>query len=341
MSNGVGGVGSGQTPQIYGSDAPDQLNQKVMGSLENYIKVLQEKGGELQEAQDKVRQELEKPGLDKTELLAALLEARNKLAELMKSFGVENIRADQVQKQAAIDEKLEKIHEAIKKMQESKKSGLFMKIFGWVVAGIMLIAAVAATIATGGSAAPLLVAAIFSIGMMILDETGASDKIAEGIGKVFEAMGVDEKTAKIIGHVVLIAVVLAVDITCMILSAGASTANAANTLTKLTKMSVETAEKVVKVSNYVNQIAKAAGGLAMLGQAGATVDNTVKNKQAADAQADAMTMEKYIQQIQQLIDDAIDQLDEIIEALLKDTGTVMKALDANTNTRMKMGQAMA
>ncbi|MBF0103142.1 MAG: type III secretion system translocon subunit SctE [Desulfobacterales bacterium] len=286
------------------------------------------------QAPDPTQPVLEAPNLDNDSLALLLLDLRNKINELQAKTSKEDIQISMTKKQEMHQKQIEKIQDFIDKMKESKASNLAMKIFGWVAAAVMLVAAVAATVATGGAAAPLIVAAVVGLAVMALEESGAMEKITEGIAKLLEMAGMDEKAAKIVAQVSIMVVVLAVEIGCMIASGGMSAANVGAGLVDKVGKSVKLAANAIRIG------AEVASGCAMVGQGAATIAGSVQNKQAMDAKADSLEFQKMMKKLQAMLEEEMDRLKEIIDQIESGISDVLQILGASADLNRHITQQM-
>jgi hypothetical protein len=136
----------------------------------------------------------------------------------------EDVQVIKFAKKQAADERMKQLEEMAEKAEKANKGGELGKIFGWIAAAAMVIAG-AILIATGAGAAAgvgLLVGGVCMMATMALQETGAMDKMLDGMGKglakMFEAFGMEpEEAAKagritatvIVGTVIIAAAVAA------------------------------------------------------------------------------------------------------------------------------------
>lgn len=255
---------------------------------------------------------------DWSDIMMVVAQLRTKVGELQSNFFMEEvgIRKDNMAK--ASEERLEKLAESIKKMEKAAKSGLFGKIFGWIGAVIGLVGAAIATVATGGAAAPALAVAILGVTMMILEETGAMEKIVEFVAKnpmmlalilgpiggailggvltgLKEGGVLDEDKMKMAIQITFDAAMLVTSVAAMICSGGASASSA-----------------VFKVIGLVGQVA---GGIASVGSGAAGVAQSAYSYQAADLQADAAEDRAWLAKLQAMLSEEMDRLQDIIDKL--------------------------
>ncbi len=117
----------------------------------------------------------------------------------------------QKEKEAAAKKRMEELDKNIEKMRKADKAGVFGKIFGWIAAAAMAIAGAALMIA-GGSGTALLVGGIAMMTVMTLQETGAMDKILEGIAEGLEKAGLSSEAARIVATVIVGTIIVAASV---------------------------------------------------------------------------------------------------------------------------------
>jgi len=261
---------------------------------------------------------------DGTELTLMLLQLQSKINDLQVQSTTEGIRIQKDSLKAKHEENIKKIQEAIQKMKDAEKSSLIGKIFGWIGAIVAVLAAVALTVATGGSAAPLLAVALVGLALQVAQETGLMDKL-------MEAMFGDDAKAKMAFMITLQVVMLIAAIVATICSGGAAAGNVAaqgvnmaskgaqiastgaqiaSTATQTATTAATTAEKVVRMTRIISTIID---GVSKIGSGAAQIHTGVLNKEAGELQADVKANKAWIARQQQILDD----LTELLERLLK------------------------
>jgi hypothetical protein len=122
--------------------------------------------------------------LSSADLIRMLNEMRFKTEQSQLKTASEDVQNIKKNKENASKERLRKIQEQIDKMKKAKKAGAFGKIFGWIAAAFMVVAGALLTLA-GGSGTALIVGGIAMMAVMALAQTGAMDKMLEGMAKMF------------------------------------------------------------------------------------------------------------------------------------------------------------
>jgi transloator len=140
----------------------------------------------------------------------------------------EGIKADLQKKQAqhaAAIQKLEEAFEMYEQQAEKEKAnkilGWFGKVFAFVAAVVSVVVAAVATVASGGAAAPLLALAVMGLVASTVDLAsainvemggepfGLGSLLMDGLTKMFQAFGLDEKeAAKAAGGLMIAAIAL-------------------------------------------------------------------------------------------------------------------------------------
>lgn len=260
--------------------------------------------------------ELPAPGAigDWSSIMAKVAEIQAKIGELQKNVSAEEIQAQKDDMAAANKKEAERIKEMLAKIEKSKTSGLFGKIFGWIGAIIGVIGAAIATVATGGAAAPALAIACVGLGMMILQETGAMEKIVNFLAEnpavlmvlfgpvaggllfgLIEGGVIDKDQAKMAIQITFAAAMLVASIAGMVATGGASATDA-----------------VFKVIGLIGQIA---GGVAQVGAGASGIAQSVYSYQAANLDADSKEMQAWLAKLQAMLSEEMDRLQEVIDKL--------------------------
>ncbi|MDR2390751.1 MAG: type III secretion system translocon subunit SctE [Planctomycetota bacterium] len=263
---------------------------------------------------------------DWSNIMAKVAELQLQLSELQQKVGMEGIKGQKDDIAKANQEEAAKIKERIEKLEKAAESGLLSKIFGWIGAVVAVIGAVIATAATGGAAAPALVVAVVGLTMMILQETGAMEKIIEelvknpdilialgaalqllpgvgtafggvliGLGAAIKSGALDEDKAKMAIQITMAAAMLVASIGGMVASGGAAATNV--------------------VAKIIGIVAQVTGALASVGGGAAGIAQATYSKDAADVQADQKEIQAWLMRLQQAFSEEVERLEEIISKL--------------------------
>ena len=216
---------------------------------------------------------------------------------------------------------IKKILKRQKKIQEqldkAEKKGLVGKILGWIGAAITLVAATIATVVTAGATAPLLAMAVVGVGMMVMQETGAMDKVMEGLTEGFAdmlvEMGVDPEKAQEIGGYMAAAAVAVVIIAANI---GATIASGGSNLGSV-------AQSVLQIIRIVQNVAEAA---TLATKGGVEIAAGIDTKNALEAQAEKQEIHGTITKLTEAQNMSINDLKRIAEYLKKLDESIAKIL---------------
>ncbi len=246
---------------------------------------------------------------DGSSLALLVMSLQSKISGLQTTTATEAIKADKADQQAKVQENIKKIQDSIEKMEKASSSGLLGKIFGWIGAGLALIAAAAATVVTGGAAGPIagLVIAGIAVALMTAQQTGAMDKL-------MTAMFGDDSKAKMIFSIVLQVAMVAASIASIALSGGASAAS--------------TVSSIAKTAELIQSVSAAGAGVSSVASGGATIASGVYTYQATNAQADSKDLEAWLAQLQAQMDNDQSVLQKILQDLQTGTNTSMDMLNS-------------
>ena len=237
-------------------------------------------------------------------------------------------------------DRMAQIDDSIKKMKEAESASKWSRFFGWVGAILSVVAAVAVTIVSGGTAAAFAIAgAVLAVTALTMNETGAMDKLTEKLAKhMQESYGWSKSKAQLFASLVCNLSIAVLSLGCSVggmvagfaaaaaaASNAAAAVNTANTVTKVAGMSVETAKTVQNVITIANTSVGAAsllaGGL-----------NTYYTKRSEDSKADTTELQKFITQLQQRLDECEEELEQLLEQLESNIGTVAQMISSSTDT---------
>jgi hypothetical protein len=208
------------------------------------------------------------------------------------------------------------IQETLDKMDAAERTRKANKVFGWLMTALAVVVAVAACVATGGIATGAVIGAVIALGCQILNETGAMEKITDGLADGLQKMGMSKQAAQIVAQVAISAVILAASLGAGFAGAGA-----------LAEMAKEVATAIKVATTVV--------GLASLGSSAAGV---YQNYKAGTAQADLTETEKFITQLQQRLKESEEELKKILETLQNAISQVVDILSSATDTSSLIAQ---
>ena len=226
-------------------------------------------------------------------------------------------------------ERGKKIDDSIKKMEEAAKARMASRIFGWLGAILSVVAAVVATVVTGGAAAAFAIAgAVIAVTSLVLNETGAMDKMIEGLAKALEKAGMDKKKAQLAASLIINLTIMAASLVC---SFGGMAAG----IVQLSKAASDTISAVAKAVQTASSIANSAVGL---GGLAAGIANTVTGYKSATAQADVTELAKIMAELQRRLDESEEELEALLQAIQNNIGQIAELLASETDTQSEIAQ---
>lgn len=215
---------------------------------------------------------------------------------------------------------MEKIQKSLDEMDKAAKTSLLSRIFGWLMAALAVVVAVVACVATGGVAVGAVVGAVIAVGSMILNETGAMEKITQGLSDLLQSMGMSKMAADIVASVGLTVALMAASLGSSALSLGTSAANA--TL-RLVQTGLTVANTVIGVGSTIT------GGI-----------GAVNNYNAGMASAELTETEKFLAQLRQQLEESQEELQAILEQLQNGYQDVLAILNSETDTQKAIAQQL-
>ena len=224
-------------------------------------------------------------------------------------------------------ERLDKIKETMDKMDEAARASIFSKIFGWLMAAVAVVVAVAACVATGGLALGPVIGAVLAVGCMVMNETGAMEKIVKGLAEALESLGMDKQAAQIVAQVVIAVAILAATLACG--GAGASSvigdsASAAAKLAQTIQKAADIAMKAIAVGSVV------ANGV-----------SAAKNYESGEAQADLTETTKILALLRKQLEESQDELQKILEMIQGIYSDIVAILNSETDTMKTIANQMS
>ena len=223
-------------------------------------------------------------------------------------------------------ERRDKIDQSLKKMDDAKRASTASRIFGWLGAALAVVAAIVVTVVSGGTAAAFAIAgAAIAVGALVLNETGAMDKMTEALAKAMEKAGMGKQAAQIVASLALNLIIVAASLGCSIGGIASGAAAVASTVAKTVSSGMQIANSAVGVGGLV------AGGVA-----------TGMNYSSQIAQSDVTELEKFIEQLRQRLEESEEELNTILEQIQNSIGQIAQLLASETDTQneiaSKIGQ---
>lgn len=220
------------------------------------------------------------------------------------------------------EDRAQKIQKSLDDMQAAAESETRNKIFGWIMTGLAIAAAVVACVATGGIAVGAVIAAAIALTCQILDATGAMDTLTDTLSKGLQDLGMDKNTAKIVAQAAIALVILGLTL------ASGGFGNISSALSDTVRAVVEIVKPIVQTANTVMAI----------GTTVSTGFGAYQGYQAGLSQADVTETEKFLTIIRKKLEDSEDELQQILDAIQSCVGQLAELLASATNTGNEIAQ---
>ena len=233
-------------------------------------------------------------------------------------------------------ERMKDIDDSIKKMKDAEKAAKVSRIFGWIGAVLAVAAAVALTLVTGGVAAGFAIAgAVIAVSSLVLNETGAMDKITEAIvDKLMEANpNMSRSDAMLKASLIVNLTIMGLSIGCSVGGMVSGIASAANGVLKLSKTAIDVA-KTVQNAVTIASTGVAVGALAAGGA------NTYFTHRSENAKADVTELEKFITMLQQRLDESQEELQILLQQIEAGIGKIAELIASATDTSEEIAQKL-
>ena len=231
-------------------------------------------------------------------------------------------------------EQMEKIKESLEQMDKAARANLATRIFGWLMAAVSIAIAVAACVATGGIAVGAVAGAVVAVGMCVMNETGAMDKITEKLADALKDAGMSKEAAQIVAAIVMAVAMIAVS-----LGAGLG-GNAIQGLVKGASQAAATA--TMATAKSIQSGAQFVAGALGLGTTVAGGVAAAENYKSGEIQAETTEMEKFLAVMRQQLEESQEELEKIlgqIQNIYSDIAAIINsAIDTETEIAQKMGQ---
>ena len=243
--------------------------------------------------------------------------------------------------------RMKQIDDSIKKMKDAEKAAKASRIFGWIGAILSVVAAAVLTVVTGGLAAGFAIAgAALAVGSLIMNETGAMDKLVTALSEhLQEKYGMSKNDAMLAASLIINLSIMAAQLGCSIggmvagFSAAASaTANAAGTAAKVAADTAKistTATQTAKTIQNIVTVANTAVGAASLASNGVS---TFLTHRSENAKADTTELKKFMTMLQQRLDESQEELQQILEQIQSGVGMIASMISSATDTSDEIAQ---
>jgi len=224
-------------------------------------------------------------------------------------------------------ERMEKLQKTMEKMEKAARANLINKIFGWLLAAVAVVIAVAACVATGGLAVGPVIGAAIAVGSCVLSETGVMDKLTDKIAEGLQKLGLSKEAAKIIAQVVVAIAIMAASLACCGAGAGAALSKTATAAQEIAKSIQQGADIAMKLMGLVSIVSNGVGaGL---------------NYNAGKAQAELTELGKFLAILRQQMMESEEELQAILELIQGIFSDLVAILSSQTDTQKTIAQQMA
>lgn len=229
-------------------------------------------------------------------------------------------------------DQMEKLQKSLDEMDKAAKASKISKIFGWLLAALAVVAAVVTCVATAGAAAPCIAAGIgaaIAVGSMVLSETGAADKIIEGLAKGITALvkafggDISDDAAKMIASVAYSLAIMAAGLACSFVSIGTAASAAVSSTMRI----VQTATQLLNT------------GLGVA-STGVNAYGVYANYESGMASADLSETEKFLAQMRRQLEECQEELQAILEQIQAGFQQVVAILSSETDTQKDIAQQL-
>ena len=224
-------------------------------------------------------------------------------------------------------ERLDKIKETMEKMDKAAATALFGKIFGWLMAAVAVVVAVAACVATGGIAVGPCIGALLAVGGMVLAETGAMDKIVEALAKGLEELGMDKQTAQIVAQVAIAIAIMAATLAAGGIGGTIAIGNASTA--------------AVQLAQNIQKVADIGMKLIAIGSVLTNVANGVNNYEVGQAQADLTETTKILEILRKQLEESEEELQKLLEMIQGIFSDIVSILNSETETQSTIANQMS
>lgn len=229
--------------------------------------------------------------------------------------------------------RMKEIDDSIKKMKDAEKAAKASRIFGWIGAVLAVAAAAVLTVVTGGLAAGFAIAgAALAVTSLVLNETGAMDKITEKLAEHLQKeYGMSKSDAQLAASLIINIAIMAASLACSVGGMVSGFTAVANGVVKLGQSAMSVA-KAVQTGITIANTAVSAGALAAGGV------NTALTKRAEDAKADLLELEKFITMLQQQLDESEEELQQLLQMIESALGRVAELIGSSTDTSREIAE---
>lgn len=230
-------------------------------------------------------------------------------------------------------EQKEKLQKSLDEMDKAAKSSLLTKLFGWLMAAVAVAFAVVSCVATGGVAVGAVIGAVLAVGMAILNETGAMDKMTEAIADFLkDKLGMDKMAAQIVAAVTVCVATIALAL------AGGSVGTAVQKAIQAgaqagTVVASTTAQATAKTIASGMDVAMKTMGVGTVAAGGYA---SYRGYEAGMAQADVTEANKFLALMRQKLEESQEELQAILDKIQDVYSSIIAILDSETETQKEI-----
>jgi|KBSSwiStaDraftv2_1062776.scaffolds.fasta_scaffold33295_4 hypothetical protein len=320
-TQGISGVGTQELEVRPQSSAPQNDDPKVSQQT-------------MEKSYDNIVQALSSSGLKDVDISAMVLEIQGILDKLnreqMKTQQT-NIKGTQDQVQKNVNDQIEKLGEAQKKMEDQKTWDTFKDIFTYAAMAVSVLAAVA----TGG-ALSILVAGL-GVALTIAQKTGAMDKM-------FDAMGASQEVRTAITIGLSVALIAGSITNVAMIAKGVGQAWTTALLPKMMEMIGvlgKGAQAVGNVAGGVQMVAGVVTGVLKVGEGVNQIGSSVAGFEKAEIDKQVKDMQTSNMKLKDQQQELIEQLKALLELLEDGVNMATQVLQSQSQTMQKMTQRLS
>lgn len=270
--------------------------------------------------------------VDLEKLIAYLqLETDKKQTELAK----QRIGLQESEIEARHESQRAKLQESLDEMDEAAKANKRMKLFGWLMAAVAVVFAVAASVATGGLAIGALAGAGMAITMAALNQCDVISNITENLSDFLkDKLGFSDLAAKIVAAV---AVTTAMIVICVATGAGAASfASHFGIATKTGAMvATSTLQSYAQMAQGGLDVALKGLGLAGVGLG---IHTGYKGYEAGMSQADVSESKKFLEMMRQQLEESQEELKALLEQIQGVYADIVAILNSEVDTQREIAK---
>jgi transloator len=219
-------------------------------------------------------------------------------------------------------DRMAKIDESLKKIDDAEKSRKVSRFFSWLSAIFSVIAAVIVTAVTGGAAAGFAIAgAALAVGSLIGEETGLTDKLTEKIAESLQKSGMSKNDAQMKAALIVNLTIMGLGLIC---SAGA--------MVSAFKAGADTVKNIgtlMKTVQNISTIANTAVGIGGMVSGGVS---TAMNYRAESSKAEVTELQKFLTMMQQQLEDSEEELQNLLQLIQQSVGKIAELIASATDT---------